>query len=162
MLGNETDARFIRDWVLEQEGYGPRDWTSEAPEGWTRLGWGAYRVAMLSPEGVVYKVEHRYGQFGQTNSHEAYMLGRYGTQQLPEGCRLPRWNFFPLDGKGVIVMEKFDKLLKDFSMYSLAGRKYWNNHRDLVDAMYETYDLHGSNIGVDEQAKLIVPIDLGG
>jgi len=156
MLGNETDARFIRDWYIEGRGYG-------APEGWRLIGSGCYRNAYLHVEsGVVYKVDQSYGYGGQGNNTEARALRNYFyNKKMPAGCRLPRFRFLELDGKGVIAMEKFDKLLKDFSIYG-NGAEYYDRRDALQRALRDTYDLHAANLAVDEVNQLLVPIDLGG
>lgn len=153
MLGNETDARFIRDWYLHKGCY------LDAPKGWTRLGSGCYRTAFLSPDGVVYKVQQNYAYSYQTNKGEVEVIRRYWLRKLPRGCRFPRYQFFELDGKGVTAMERLPKLLKDFSRYE--ENSPWTLLDRLQEALVDVYDLHGANIGVDE-VGMLVPIDMGG
>lgn len=165
MLGNEADARFIRDWYVEERG--KREWDQrDAPKGWTRLGAGCYRTVFLSPDGVVYKVQQRYAKpdqyEGQCNKSEAANLRRYWLTKMPEGCRLPRWGFFELDGRGVVVMERFEKTLSRYSQYTPDGSRYWGAFGRLQRTLQDVYDLHGGNLAVDEESQLLVPIDLGG
>lgn len=166
MLGNEEDARFIRDWHLEVADRDPWDPDYKAvPRGWSRIGSGCYRIAYLSPDGVVYKVQGYYalpGQYeGQSNKEEAENLRRFWLKKMPEGCRLPRFRFFELDGKGVIAMERFQKTLSQFSDYGdPQGTEYWALRGRLQRALGLT-DMHGGNLAVDEENKLLVPIDLG-
>lgn len=166
MLGNEEDARFIRDWYageLEKPTYNQ---FKDAPKGWTRLGAGRYRTAFLSPDGVVYKVQQRYakpGEYeGQCNKGEAVNLRKYWLKKMPEGCRMPRWGFFELDGRGVIAMERFNKTLSRYPQYSSPGSEYWALVRRLQRVLNDVYDLHGDNMAVDEESQKLVPIDLGG
>lgn len=166
MLGNEADARFIRDWYtceLEKPTYNQ---LRDAPEGWTRVDAGCYRTVFLSPGGVVYKVEQRYakpgGHEGQSNKTEAANLRKYWLTKMPEGCRMPRWGFFELGGRGVIAMECFKKTLSAYSAYDSPGSDYWARVRLLQRALDDIYDLHGGNMAVDEENQKLVPIDLGG
>lgn len=168
MLGNEADARFIRDWHFDtgsqKDAWGDR--TQREPEGWKRLGAGCYRVAYLSPDGVVYKVQQHYAKPGQwqsqSNKGEAETLRRYWLTKMPKGCRLPRWGFFELDGRGVVAMELLGRTLSQVSQYSPEGSRYWGALGRLQDVMRDVYDLHGGNLAVDEENQKLVPIDLGG
>ncbi len=160
MLGNESDARLIFEWKESQflNGYSP------APRGWAYLGQGSFRSAYLSPDGVVYKVEHAPGGFyGQSNYGEMLNLRRYWLTKMPKGCRLPRWGWYPIGNRttGVIAMEHFDTLLRSFSRYDANGAKYWDRLVDLQEALYDMYDLYGTNIAVDVKGDAVVPIDLG-
>lgn len=160
-FGNERNARFIRDWyVLMAEHCRTGE---KPPQEWRRLGSGCYRAAFLhEPSGVVYKVEHRYGSgYTQSNKGEAESFRRFLLTKLPHGCRLPRWEFYELDGRGVMVMEKFDKLLHEFGKYTANGSKYWDAQSRFSSAFPDLWDLHGRNIAVDEETGQIVPIDLG-
>lgn len=163
MIGNESDAQFIRDYVLDRS---ERDIYGEAfnaPEGWVRLGSGCYRSAWLHKESnVVYKVQHRYtNDYGQSNAGEARNLKRYYLTKLPKGCRLPRFRHFELDGRSVMAMERFDKLLKYVSYYD-DPKGYHARLAHLQEALRDLWDLHGANLAIDEENELLVPIDLGG
>lgn len=159
MLGNESSAEFIRDWSLLMS----KHYRSEqAPQGWTRLGSGCYRVAYLNAlEGIVYKVERCYGTGGQTNEGEFQKLRSMRLTRLPEGIRFPRYHLYSLDGRTVAAMEYLPKLLKDFGRYVGEGATYWNLKSKLCDTFPDLWDMHGANIAVDENTKEIVPIDLG-
>ena len=161
MLGNESSAEFIRDWsVLMSKHYRDREQT---PDGWVRLGSGCYRVAYLNElEGIVYKVEHRYGvAYGQTNEGEFQNLRSMRLTRLPKGIRFPRYHLYSLDGRTVAAMEYLPKLLSEFSRYVGEGATYWNLQSKLCDTFPDLWDMHGANIAVDENTKEIVPIDLG-
>jgi hypothetical protein len=158
MIGNETDAKFIRDWFVAN-GEGDPDY-SEAPEGWKRLGRGVSRIAFLSPEGVAYKVD-RYPDDGysQTNEREAANLRKFYLRKMPKGCRLPRFSYYPLDRNGVMAMEAFTTLLRD--------RYKQGDDRDLrltatrLGKALNSWDMHDQNIAVEEGTDTLVPIDLG-
>lgn len=161
MIGNETDAEFIRDYVMDIEGDYYRD-GSVAPEGWQRLGSGCYRSAWLHEEsGVVYKVQHSYVDSWQSNVDEARTLRRYFLKKMPKGCRLPRYQYFALDGRGVIAMERFSKLLRQVGYYQ-DPKGYHDRLRLLRDVLRDVSDFHGGNLAIDEENDLLVPIDLGG
>lgn len=159
MIGNADEALFIRDWYI---GLGPerRYESFDTPEGWERLGSGAYRAAFLSPSEVVYKVQHSYKYSSQSNAGEAETLRRYWLTRMPKGCRLPRWSLYELDGKEVMAMERFAKLLTSFPRCG-KGSEYWSLVSVLEDVIRDQWDFHGANLAVDEEAKLLVPIDLG-
>lgn len=160
MLGNESSAEFIRDWsVLMSKHYREQEQT---PDGWVRLGSGCYRVAYLNAlEGIVYKVERRYGSaYNQTNEGEFQQLRSMRLTTLPKGIRLPRYHLYSLDGRAVAAMEYLPKLLASFSRYG-EGQTYWNLRGKLCETFPDLWDMHGDNIAVDENTKEIVPIDLG-
>lgn len=159
MIGNEAEAKFIRDWYASKGQWSQRDDTP--PVGWERLGSGCYRAAFLSPTGVVYKVQHNYDHSSQSNAGEAETLRRYWLTRMPKGCRLPRWSLYELDGKEVMAMERFTKLLNEFSLFSAEGSKYWSLRSALENVISDQWDFHGGNLAVDEEAELLVPIDLG-
>jgi hypothetical protein len=156
MIGNEEHAQEILDWALTAPDAAP-------PKGWKRLGQGCYRQAMLHIEtNVVYKVQHNYSvRYSQSNDSEAENLRRYWLKKLPQGCRFPRYQLFRFDGKGVMAMERFGKLLRDVSRYGEDSR-YWERHSKLQDVLRNVYDLHGANLAIDEENDQLVPIDMGG
>lgn len=161
MIGNEVDAEFIRDYVTDVSGDYYRDGT-KPPKGWKRLGSGCYRSAWLhEASGVVYKVQHGYLNSWQSNEGEAGTLRRYFLKKMPKGCRLPRWQYFALDGRGVIAMERFTKLLRQVSRYQ-DPRGYHDRLRALRGVLNDVSDFHGGNLAIDEENDLLVPIDLGG
>lgn len=163
MLGSAEEAQFIRDWHRKRTAEGGYDrWSDAPPEGWTRLGSGCYRIAFLAPSGVAYKVQHTETSF-QSNHGEANTLRRYFLTKMPKGCRLPRWKLYEFDeGSGIMAMERFTKLLRDYGRYDAVGSKYWEAQRRLTDLMWDVYDFHGANLAVDVENDLLVPIDLGG
>lgn len=114
IVGNARDALTIRDYTiaLSKWQYGGWDPSREAvapvtPEGWKLLGSGCYRQGWLSPDGVVYKVEHAYDlDSDQTNKGEAANGVRILTRcKLPNFVRLPKFTFYELDGRGVMACE---------------------------------------------------------
>lgn len=163
MIGNETEARFIHEWYRTQrsrEDYrdnpGP-----QAPRRWKRLGSGCYRIAFLAPSGAVYKVQNSPTSC-QSNVSEAATLRRYMFRKLPKGCRFPRYQLFMVkEDEGVMAMERMESLLRDYSQYKEEHRRVRVLKNDLVDALYDLWDLHDGNIGVAEDGA-VVPIDLGG
>lgn len=159
MLGTEENALFIRDWCLTQR---EKEWTPDPvdPEGWTRLGSGRFREVYMGPDGHAYKVQHRYGRGeSQSNASEAGVLRRHMLTKLPKGCRFPRWYFHELDGRGVMVMERFQRIFSYLSWDE--KRDYENLVGPLERALEDVGDLHHLNLAVDLERKLLVPIDLG-
>lgn len=163
MIGNEAEARFIHEWLRTQQervdyydNPGPR-----APEGWSRLGSGCYRIAFLAPSGTVYKVQNSPTSY-QSNRDEAATLRRYMLRKLPKGCRFPRYQLFMVsEDEGVMAMERMESLLREYSHYKAEHRRIRNLRNDLIETLHDLSDLHDGNIGVAGDGA-VVPIDLGG
>lgn len=159
MIGNAVDAQVIADWYREvnPDGHYFRlSWEEDLPEGWKYLGDGCYRAAFLSPEGVVYKVEHYEGS-GQSNAGEAKRLERLHKKcKMPQGTRLPRYTYYA--NSNVIAMERFTRLLKDYGRYEQGSP--WER-LPLVERACKVGDMHGANLAVDQETDELVPIDLG-
>jgi hypothetical protein len=160
MLGNEHDAKFIRDWHFAEI----REWQSaETPPGFLLIGSGCARVAYLHKKtNVVYKVEKRYNS-GRLQSNEAeynYLRSQI-LRKAPKGIRFPRYSLHRLDGRCVSALEYLPLLLRDFDVNTEEGSRYWDLRYRLVDFLPDLFDLHGQNIAVDADSGQIVPIDLG-
>jgi len=165
MIGNEVDARFIRDWYREMTGNAYSDAPRRTPEGWEYVSSGCYRSVYLHVKsGVVYKIEREPGYSGgQTNRGEFNNLRQFRFKRLPKGCRFPRWMFFDFgDGDDIIAMEYFTHLLNRYSRYNEQGFKHWENLRKIQNVLRGLWDLHGANLAVDQTTEELVPIDLGG
>ena len=160
-LGTEENAEFIRDWFILMNKY-DRD-THYAPEGFRRLGNGAYRVAYLNEvENVVYKIEWNYGRsYDQSNKEEYLNLRSMMLCKLPETVRFPKYHLWELDGRTVAAMEYLPNLLDQYGGWN-GGQKWWDAKRELCRTFPDLWDSHGANIAVDEESGKIVPIDLGG
>lgn len=158
--GSREDAVFIRDWYRSQN----NKWDGQrSPEGWKTLGEGCYRAVFLNVvQGVVYKVQHYGGMdSGQSNRREAATIRRLLlTKKFPDGIRMPRFTLHDLGGDDVLVMEKFDRLLRDFSSYTPEGNIYWFLQARLC-SITRLGDMHAGNIAVDRATRTIIPIDLG-
>lgn len=160
MIGNPGYATYIRDWYVEEyaKPWGQRE---DCPEGWRLLGGGLFRKAFLSPDGVVYKVQHNYKYSGQTNEGEWETFKRMRLEcRMPKGVRLPRMYYHALDGRGVIAMEKMGRLLREFSVYSEEGSSLWTRRAELCE-ITGMWDLHGENLALDETTSELVIIDWG-
>jgi hypothetical protein len=160
-LGNEQDARLIRDWYLLMQDH--RRSSERPPVGFEAVGDGAYRAAFAGPGNVVYKVQHNYENTGQSNAGEARAIRYYYLNlKLPKGIRLPRFKLYTLDGKPVMAMERFSRTLSSYSSYNLEGAHYWRLRESVCSALNKSWDFHGANLAVDEATRQLVPIDLGG
>lgn len=160
MIGNIEEATLILRHVRSyQEGQGWLYCTPGAPEGWEVLGSGCYRIAYLSPSGVVYKVQlHRDSL--QSNEGEFRNIREQFFRKMPIGCRLPRVGLFQADGEHVIAMEHFTQLLRNFSYYSWEGGKY-HAALDRLKSAVPISDMHAANVAVDVENDQIIPIDWG-
>jgi len=161
MIGNRGYAMYIREWVRAEQG----DWESaydsprHAPAGWKYLGQGCFRAAYLSPDNVVYKVQH-YAGTGQSNFTEYRKYNRLRLEhKLPEGARFPLLQHFALaNGDGVNAMDHVGPTLNKYT-----GDDYHKHSSCLADISRQLrlWDMHHGNAAVDVERGLIVPIDLG-
>ncbi|AXH68942.1 hypothetical protein SEA_SPARKLEGODDESS_263 [Streptomyces phage SparkleGoddess] len=185
MIGNASDARLIRDYVAtraivqdeyERYGYGafigpvrPRMTT---PEGWRKIGGGSFRSAWLSPEGVVYKVQHHYNGWGQSNGEEyaniVVILQKHKSHPL---AFMPRSTYYTLDdNRGVMAMEFIKGEHPGWCNGCSGGYghctvnyegKCINRILREIGEAYGLFDLHDENvIWLPEQRKFAV-IDIG-
>jgi hypothetical protein len=165
-IGNETDARFIHDWLLARHNEGESLYTTahirhNPPEGWTYLGEGSYRSVWESPEGVAYKVQHHRTSF-QSNEKEYECLVDAHAQEGVVGTRLPACSFYPLSegADGVLAME----CVKGQTVYE---RYSWDTPLDIAELMidieraYGLRDMHSENVMIEEETKLLIPVDFG-
>lgn len=164
-IGTEEEAGFILYHHLQAQARISNWEYPEPPEGWSRLGSGCYRVAYLSPSGVVYKVQGRYSedddQRWQSNISEVRNLRRYHLKRFPKGCRLPRWNSFEFPGgKTVVAMEKFDRLVRSLSWRERDATREARTR--MVGMVHDLHDLHDANLAYDEKTDEVVIIDWGG
>lgn len=162
-IGTEEEAGFILYWHLHVASKSSYYEQPEPPKGWSRLGSGCYRIAYLSPSGVVYKVQGRYmadDEQYQSNKTETANLRKYALKKFPKGCRLPRWSEFYFGTKTVVAMEKFDKLLRQLSY---TERDSTNVARQrMLNVVTTLHDLHDANMAYDTKTKEVVIIDWGG
>jgi hypothetical protein len=162
-IGTEEEAGFILYWYLHvaaKSGYYDQP---EAPEGWKRLGSGCYRIAYLSPSGVVYKVQGRYeanDDRWQSNKTETANLRKNALKKFPKGCRLPRWSEFYFGTKTVVAMEKFDKLLNQLSYGERDSVRALK--QEMLRVVTDLLDTHDANLAYDVTTKEVVIIDWGG
>ncbi len=161
-IGHKEEAEFIRDWFRLMDKHG-RD-THRTPEGFKRLGSGAYRVAFLSEDSdAVYKIQRSATEQHQSNRKEYLNLRSMMLRKLPKEIRFPKYHLWELDTPGdeVAAMEYLPRLLENFSTIGKDGR-FWTARSTLCRVFPDLWDSHGGNIAVDEEAEQIVPIDLGG
>lgn len=162
MIGNRGYAMYIREWVrAEQENEPYGDLPRSGPDGWQFIGSGCYRAAYLSPDSVIYKIQHTPGLWsGQANIYEYQKWWALRlSHRMPEGSRLPIMTCFEFEGHDdVNAMEYVGKTLNRY-----GGEDYYK-HADCLRAVSRQlglWDMHHGNAAVDEKNGLIVPIDLG-
>lgn len=159
-IGNEHDAQTIYFWVASQrQKYDkPRcAYQAEAPLGWEYIGSGSFRSVWRSPEGVAYKVEHNNGDFCQS-AEEIENLKLAWRKGAPEGCRLPKFDEFRVDGEVVVAIE----LIEGNTLYDYEGPEKDDLYERLsqCEMRFHLGDLHDENVVVDHDGFL-VPVDLG-
>jgi hypothetical protein len=163
MIGNRGDASYIREWVRDEQYASDNTYTCPewAPEGWKFLGRGCYRAAYLSPDGVVYKVQHATGLYqGQCNwaEYKRYNFLRF-SHKMPEGARFPLIQCFRFSGGDDV--NAMDHVGPALSRYSGGDYRTYSNCYKRVARLLGLWDSHDGNAAVDEKNKLVVPIDLG-
>jgi len=140
------------------------------PDGWTRIGSGAYRVAFLSPDGVIYKVEHSYNgvSWGQSNRGEYENILRMIRQNVRHDfCRLPKSTYFQLDGRGVMAMEYIDGERPDMWQcgYRCNCTKLTGECNtpviDSIEIAFGITDMHAGNIAWVPAQRTYVLLDCG-
>lgn len=176
ILGNSQDARLIYSWVHEskKDPYAMGRGSQGAPEGWKFLGYGSFRSAWLSPDGVVYKVEHYYPTYGgpdftSDNSKEYRNWLLWRKCELPARVRLPEVTLYENGGKPVIAMEcvRGDVLRKwrgvdiyNPNSWSTAFKFYQKLMHAAEDALDGMSDMHDENCMVDDETGELVIVDL--
>lgn len=159
-IGNEHDAQTIYYWVRGHENrYGKPSCVEQesAPYGWEFVGSGSFRSVWLSPEGVVYKVEHGY-EYDYQSEEEINNLKRVWERGAPQGCRLPKFDKYIVDDRFVVAME----LIKGVLLYEYGGPEREELYGILSDVENDLSlnDMHDENALVDEDGYL-VPVDFG-
>lgn len=164
MIGNRGYAMYIREWVRDtQRAEGLGNWSTPrwAPDGWQYLGQGCYRGAYLSPDKVVYKIQVHPGRFsGQPNFDEyrRWWKLRLRFREM-DGMRWPLMNCFEFEGGDDI--NAMDHVGKTLSQYDGPDRQHYVTAAQTFSWHVSLSDMHHGNLAVDEERKLIVPIDLG-
>ena len=164
MIGNAEEAEFIHNWW-----HSPlRKDYNDAPEGWTYLSGGYYRVGYLAPSGVVYKVQKDLSNEGwQTNKGEWDNWKRlYLTCKMPKRSRLPKLGYWPVSADnelGVIAIELLDGAYGYYRTFSDKDGNvgYWSDVLREVTYATRLHDLYGNNVMISEKEQVLVPTDLG-
>lgn len=162
-IGNREDAQAILSWVRGFEvKYGrPKcTWRSQAhaPEGWEFLGSGCARSVWRSPAGVAYKVGHQKGSY--QNEQEIKNLAWAWNEEVPAGCRLPRFDRFEVDDETVIVIEAIEGMtLSEYSRKHDSSNGYYSLMNE-IEHRFRLGDMHDENCLVDKDG-LLVPVDFG-
>ena len=164
ILGNAQDARLISDFIraVPERKYGNKG----APNGWEFLGYGSFRSAWRSPDGVCYKVEHYYSDYESDNGCEYQNWRKWCKYELPEGVRIPSLTYYENNGRPVVAME----CVKGRTLSQWAS----DNCLPFNDGTYLEYrslmreagrvvgsaDMHVENVMIDEDTQDLVIVDL--
>ena len=176
MIGNARDAETILDYSLKAALF--EDMAHEfratgavnlfkapaMPEGWAELGRGCYRVAYLSPDNIVYKVEHEYGAgWGQSNYDEYRNILRIVRMNIRmEGVRLPKATLFQLYGNPVMAMEYVESDGELCDGWSCMHADECDSITvDMIGRKFGLQDMHVDNIAYIPKQKEYVLLDLG-
>lgn len=160
-IGNEHDAQTIYFWVASQRREYDKPlcaYSKEAPLGWEYVASGSFRSVWRSPEGVAYKVEHCQTDYSHQSAEEIENLKKAWEKGAPEGCRLPRFDEFRVDGEVIVAVEYIDGP----TLYEYDGPENDLYERlEQCEFRFALSDLHDENALVDDDG-LLVPVDLGG
>jgi hypothetical protein len=125
------------------------------PDGWSVLGQGSFRIALLhEPSGVVYKVENGYGDDGHNNIGE-WATARLLRKMVWERVRIPATTLYQTTRGKVLAMESVVGVMGSASspaMHSAARKEMFEKG--------QLADMHGENFIFDTDGYL-VPIDMG-
>jgi RIO-like serine/threonine protein kinase len=161
-IGNEHDAQTILFWVRSHpKEYGRPSCVTrqQAPEGWEYVGRGSFRSVWRSPEGVAYKVGHYEDDY--QSSEEVSKLKYAWEQEVPEGCRLPKFSAYYPDNDIVVAVELIEgETLYEYGESSGPFGDYYDLLQDIEDR-FRLSDMHDENAIVDRDGYL-VPVDFGG
>ena len=128
-IGNVHDAQTIYSWVAESRREYDKPLCAEhkeAPLGWEYVGSGSFRSVWRSPEGVAYKVEHNDGDSCQSGDEIENLNLAWG-KGAPEGCRLPKFDEFRVDGEVVVAIE----LIEGKTLYEYEGPEKYDLYERL-------------------------------
>lgn len=164
-IGNISDASLIRNWVRsspKKNNWSRPDcvYQSHAPEGWEYLGSGSFRSVWLSPEGVAYKVLHSEGDYDNQQQGELDRLASAWNTELPDRCRVPKFQSYTLDGEIITAVERINgRVLED--LYGDVDYDEYVTIKSIASRKLGLYDTHNENCMVDEDTKELVLVDLG-
>lgn len=160
-IGNEWEAEHIYLWVSRDRRKYARPRCAEqelAPEGWEYVASGSFRSVWRSPTGVAYKVEHNRSEYSHQSAEEIENLKKAWEKGAPEGCRLPKFDEFRVDGEVIVAVEYIDGP----TLHEYEGPEDDLYERlDQCEFRFALSDLHDENVVVDADG-LLVPVDLGG
>lgn len=162
-IGNRHDAEVILKWIRSHRDGHDRPTcvdSKKAPEGWEFIATGSARSVWRSPEGIAYKVVHDANWDCQNDSEIDHLEEAWG-KEVPEGCRLPKFNGFDVNDELVVAMEAINgPRLVDY-VYKLKNeRGDYYDRMSLCETRFGLYDLHDENVVIDEDG-LLVPVDFG-
>ena len=153
-VGSNQEAAALDPLVSAMQDYMPAD----APEGWEKLGTGAFRVALRSPAGWVYKVP--LGLHGVEASQREVCFWRMALRHQEYRALVPHYRLFEVGGWPVVAMESLtvDRTRANFPQDDEDREKI----RELREAAYHVGcgDLHGGNVGWRGDHALL--LDAGG
>jgi hypothetical protein len=163
-IGNFHDAQTILHWVRSHPmKYGRPTCVMDevAPDGWEFLGRGSYRSVWLSPEGVAYKVGHEHYNGNQCLDEISNLKNAWAEpRRVPDGCRLPRFEGFSVNGDLVVAIEKINGVVLD--SYRGVDREKYREIAQAVERAFRLWDMHGENCMVEDGTGHLVPVDFGG
>lgn len=161
MKPSETCAEIARS-LINPSNYDEETDTYALPEGWLFLGAGAYRTAILAPDGYVYKVQHDTDNHWQENTMEWEQFHLWGAEvkALSNGVvRLAKCIELFTDSN-VLVME-YEPCAANVLWYGFGWDEFWcdpsvkemmtsiSNNTDITD-------IHAGNVYFNTQGEVVI------
>lgn len=142
------------------------------PQGWQYLGRGAYRVALLSPDSVVYKVNSDLADEQMGNTEELCSIQSVRRMGVPTGWAVPDATLYPISNTddSVIAMPLVDTSMPLSDCYAddchcntskgnrvVSHRKGSVCTNDIFESANNAFwDLHSGNVFPDSEGVLWV------
>ncbi|WP_221568632.1 hypothetical protein [Alkalihalobacillus sp. TS-13] len=178
IVGNARDAerilRYVKDKKKETDECVTRNFIGpvrrvKMPEGWELVGRGSFRIAYLSPDRVIYKVQHTYDyEYGQNNYGEfENIVCIFQSRKTMPGVRFPKFTLYELSGQPVMAMEFVKGVFPEtYICYDTCNCQRFSgkcNYETLTEIRetFDLFDLHDRNVMfVPEQGEWVI-IDVG-
>ena len=152
-VGSQATADSLASYID-----GTASWLSpSAPDGWKRLGQGVSRVALLGPDGWVYKCP--LGTIGSDASQREAAYWDMALRHREFRPHVPHFRLFAVGKHMVIAMERLTVDRDRVNTPTAEDRKIVNHVRDMAEHI-GCEDSHGGNLGWRGDHPLL--LDAGG
>jgi hypothetical protein len=161
MKPSENTAELARE-LIQPCNYDEDTDTYALPDGWKFLGAGAYRTAILAPDGYVYKVQHNTEGLWQENTTEWEQFHLWGAEvvALSNGMvRLAKCVEFFTDSN-VLVME-YEPCAGNVLWYGFGWDEFWCDPsvKEMmagISKVTDITDIHEGNVYFNTNAEIVI------